>query len=110
MVMPKGKEVKSNKIGKFKVEPMKRVMIVPYEKAPIGSLDKNEIQANKLIEGKKYKISTRLKSEKDIQTMKDEVMTLIKCYPNHYLFETENGIKHSFSKVNHMLGEWRAEE
>lgn len=113
MVMPAGKEIKANMIGRHKIEPMAKEMIVPWEKAPKGSLDKNEVQVNKLTEGKKYKIiakSNNAKSERREEKFKGEIMTLIKCYPNHYLFKGNHGIKHSFSKANHRIGEWVAEE
>ena len=110
MVMPAGKEVKANMIGKQKIEPMKKVMVVPYDKAPKDSLSKDKIQEDLLIIGNKYRISTRLVNEKNGPKLKGEVMRLIACYPNHYLFKTKNGIKHSFSKVNYCLGEWEIEE
>lgn len=86
--------------------PMKKEMIVHYSEAPKGSLIKNKIQQDRLEVGKDYKIIT-VSTKGKIRKTK---MKLIGCYPNHYLFQTDKGIKHSLSKVNLAIGEWKYEE
>lgn len=88
------------------MSPMKKEMIVPYSEAPKGSLIKNKIQEDRLEVGKEYKIIT-VSTKGKIRKTK---MKLICCYPNHYLFQTDRGIKHSLSKVNLAIGEWKCEK
>lgn len=93
------------------IEPMEKVMVVPYEKAPEEALNKEKIQEDLLEVGKYYRISNvGLVREKHRAEYDKVKMRLIGCYPNHYLFQDNIGIKHSFSKIDYYLGEWKAEE
>lgn len=96
-------QIIENKIG---MPPMKKKMIVSYSEAPKNALSKIKIQEDKLEVGKEYKVSILGKKGK----FRKSKMKLIECYPNHYLFITDKGIKHSLSKVNLAIGEWKHEE
>ena len=96
-------------IGKYKIEPMAKVMMVPYSAAPKGSLSKTMIQEDFLEAGNVYIISTRLKAEKNATKLIKQRLRLIGCYPEHYLFVNDKGIKHSFTKRDYYLKDWTYE-
>ena len=105
MVMPIGIEVKADKIGKFKIEPMKRIMEVPFKAAPKGALSKAQIQDDLLEVGKEYLVKLNV-GRKNRREMSDMRLRWIGCYPNHYLFKDYKGIKITLNKVDYYLGEW----
>lgn len=90
----------------LEIKPMEKKMTVPYSAAPKNALNKSKIQEDKLELNKEYLISRAVKKGR----IKKVKMKLIGCYLNHYLFVTDKGIKHSLSKVNLAIGEWKYEE
>jgi hypothetical protein len=107
MVMPAGVEVKADKIGNYKIEPMKKVMEVPYEKAPKTALSKKQIQDDLLEVGKEYKIIIPYKKEKGRQHKTIiKTLTLKASYPYHYLFIDSKENKFTLNKIDYYLGEW----
>ena len=64
MSMIAGSEVKQDAIGKFKIEPMEKIMVVPYSAAPKNALSKIAIQEDLLKVSNEYLITTRRRSEK----------------------------------------------
>ena len=103
------KKVEIYEPKEFKVEPMKKEMVVEYDAAPKGSLSKEIIQEDFLEAGQYYKITTKHKSDRNSTKLKSEKLKVIGCYSNHYLFINEKGIKHSFTKLNYYLKEWQYE-
>lgn len=110
MSMIAGSEVKMGMIGNCIIEPMKKIMMVPYGSAPKNTLSKIKIQEDFLKVGNEYIVSTRIRSEKNATKLIKQRLKLIGCYPEHYLFISDKGIKYSFTKRDYYLKEWSYKE
>ena len=93
--------------SKIEITPMPKQMKVI---TPKGSLSRKEVQGDRLEKGKVYNILTLQRGDRRSSLSKESKMQLLECYPNHYLFTDEKGRKHSLSKVNLAIGEWKYEE
>lgn len=91
----------------IEIDPMPKKM----RTRPIkGLLDRKIVQENKLEVGKTYTILSHQSGDRRSVVPIKTKMTVIGCYPNHYLFTDEKGRKYSLSKVNLAIGEWKYEE